>query len=98
MKKKLVLLLLLFATFSYSQTEKLVVSGTVTDSKGMALPGVSISTNSKTSTTSDLEGNYALTVLNSQATLKFSFVGFISQTVSVGTNKTINIKSRSRWY
>jgi TonB-linked SusC/RagA family outer membrane protein len=91
MKKKLVLLLLLFATFSYSQTEKLVVSGTVTDSKGMALPGVSISTNSKTSTTSDLEGNYALTILNSQANLKFSFVGFISQTVSVGTNKTINI-------
>ncbi len=91
MKKKLVFLLLLFATFSYAQTQKLVVSGTVTDSKGMALPGVSITTNSKTSTTSDLEGNFALTVLNSQATLKFSYVGFISQTINVGTNKTINV-------
>lgn len=85
------LLLLLFVTFSYAQTEKLVVSGTVTDSKGMTLPGVSIITNSKTSTTSDLEGNFALTILNSQATLKFSYVGFISQTISVGTNKTINV-------
>jgi TonB-linked SusC/RagA family outer membrane protein len=91
MKKKLVLLLLLFASISYAQTEKLVVSGTISDSKGIALAGVSITTNSKTSTTSDLEGNYALTVLNSLATLKFSYVGFISQTISVGTNKTINV-------
>lgn len=91
MQKKLLLLLLLFASFSNAQTGKIVVSGTVSDAKGGALAGVSITTNSKTSTTTDLQGNYAITVLNSQATIKFSYVGFVGQTITVGTNKTIDV-------
>ena len=91
MKKKLVLLLLLFASFSNAQSGKIIISGTVSDSKGVALAGVSIASSNKNSTTSDMEGNYAITVLNDQATIKFSYVGFLSQTKTVGSNRTINI-------
>ncbi len=91
MKKKLVLLLLLFASLSNAQTGKIVISGTVSDSKGSGLAGVTITASNKASTTSDLQGNYALTVLNDQATLKFSYVGYLSQTKTVGSNRTIDI-------
>jgi TonB-linked SusC/RagA family outer membrane protein len=91
MKKKLVLLLLLFASLSNAQTGKIVISGTVSDSKGSGLAGVTITASNKASTTSDLQGNYALTVLNDQATLKFSYVGYLSQTITVGSNRTIDI-------
>ena len=91
MKKKLILLFLVFASISFGQTEKNVISGTVTDSKGVAMAGVSIASSNKSRTTSDLQGNYAITVLNSQATIKFSFVGFLGKTVTVGENKIIDV-------
>lgn len=91
MKKKLVLLLLLFASLSNAQTGKIVVSGTVSDSKGSPLAGVTISASNKTSTTTDLQGNYAITVLNDQATLKFSYIGYLTQSKLVGTNRTIDV-------
>lgn len=91
MKKKLVLLLLLFASLSNAQTGKIVVSGTISDSKGSGLAGVTITASNKTSTTSDLEGNYAITVLNNQATVRFSYVGFLTQSKTVGSNRTIDV-------
>lgn len=91
MKKKLVLLLLLFASLSNAQTGKIIVSGTVSDSKGSGLAGVTITTSNKTSATSDLEGNYAIAILNDQATLKFSYIGYLTQTKMVGSDRTIDI-------
>ena len=91
MKKKLVLLLLLFASLSNAQTGKIIVSGTVSDSKGSGLAGVTITASNKTSTTSDLEGNYAIAILNDQATLKFSYIGYLTQTKMVGSDRTIDI-------
>jgi len=91
MKKKLVLLLLLFASLSNAQMGKIVVSGTVNDAKGIGLAGVTVSASNKISTTTDLNGNYAITVLNEQAILKFSYVGFLTQDKIVGSNRTIDI-------
>jgi TonB-linked SusC/RagA family outer membrane protein len=91
MQKKLLLLLLLFATISKAQTGKIVVSGKISDSKGVVLTGVIVSANSKNTTISDLQGNYAITILNNNTSLKFSYIGYITQTISVGSNKTIDV-------
>jgi TonB-linked SusC/RagA family outer membrane protein len=91
MKKKLVLLLLFLASISYGQTEKIIISGTITDSKGVTLPGVTVSTSKKSVTISDLDGNYSIPVSNSQEIIKFSFIGYLEQTITVGVNKTIDV-------
>jgi TonB-dependent SusC/RagA subfamily outer membrane receptor len=91
MKKKLVLLLLFLGSISYGQTEKIIISGTITDSKGVTLPGVTVSTSKKSVTISDLDGNYSIPVSNSQEIIKFSFIGYLEQTITVGVNKTIDV-------
>jgi len=68
------------------------ITGTVTDSDGQPLPGVSIVLKGTTQgTVTDNEGNYSLTNVSSDATLVFSFVGMITQEVLVGNKTNINV-------
>lgn len=68
------------------------VSGKVTNSSdGGVLPGVSIVVKGTTrGTTTDNEGNYRVTVPNN-ATLIFSYIGYLRQEVRVGNANTLNI-------
>ncbi|MFA7474046.1 MAG: TonB-dependent receptor plug domain-containing protein, partial [Spirosomataceae bacterium] len=67
------------------------VSGIVTDENGDRLPGVSILINgTQRGTTTSNDGTYTL-VVPTNATLVFSFVGFISQEVNVGNRTQINV-------
>lgn len=72
---------------------KRMVSGRVTDEKGAGLPGVSVlikGTQRGTSTNS--EGNFSLDVPDSGSpVLVFSFVGYQSKEVTVGSQSTINL-------
>ena len=59
-----------------------IVSGTVSDSEGNPLPGVSIvELNTTNGVVSDFDGNFQLSV-DSNAVLVFSYLGFITQQVS----------------
>jgi len=67
------------------------VRGTVTDSNGEPIPGVTVSVPGTTiGTATDLEGRYSLTVPEGSS-LAFSFIGFQTQTVSVGDRSVIDI-------
>ncbi|REG81854.1 SusC/RagA family TonB-linked outer membrane protein [Algoriphagus antarcticus] len=67
------------------------VSGTVTDEKGDPLPGASVTVaGTLTGTVTDINGNYTLEV-DESATLIFSFIGFDSEEVAVGSRTIINI-------
>lgn len=69
------------------------VNGTVKDEKGDALPGVSVVLKGTTrGTTTDADGSYRLDVPESNATLIFSFVGYLSQEVAVGTRNKVDIQ------
>ena len=71
-----------------SQQQK-SVSGKVTDSSGVPLPGVSVIIKGKTiGTITDANGNYSLTNIPVDATLQYSFVGMKSQEIKV-VGKTI---------
>ena len=70
-------LLLLFRFASHAQpSERINVSGIVTDSKNEVLPGVFVvEKNSANGTATDSEGKYLLSV-SPDAVLQFSFLGF----------------------
>lgn len=66
------------------------VSGSVKDSDGMALPGATIVVaESNLGTTTDFDGNYSISVSDGQ-TLTISYIGFVSQTVTVASNTNYN--------
>jgi TonB-linked SusC/RagA family outer membrane protein len=90
MKKPILLFLLIFTSLIYAQTDKLKVSGTVVDSKGMSIPGVTITSEDK-SVSTDIEGKYTIAIKNSKSVLKYTFVGFETQIVVAGKNSTIDI-------
>ncbi|WP_345165579.1 SusC/RagA family TonB-linked outer membrane protein [Algibacter aquimarinus] len=90
-KNVLKLLFALSILCCYSMKAQTVVSGTVVDPSRIPLPGVNVTEKGTTNGAStDFDGNYSLNV-SSSSTLVFSYVGFVSQEVVVGNQKTINI-------
>jgi len=68
------------------------ISGTITGSDGEVLPGVTILEKGTTNGTSaNIEGNYTITVSNSDAVLVFSFVGYTTIEVLVNNQAEINV-------
>lgn len=70
----------------------LTVSGTVTDTTGEVLIGVSVTVkDAAKSAVTDLDGNYTLTGIDENATLQFSYVGFKGVEVAVNGRSTVNV-------
>lgn len=90
MKKTVLFFLLIFSSFIYSQTDGKIVTGIVTDEKGIPIPSATVTFEDKDVVT-DLDGKYTIEVKNSKSILRFSYLGFASQIVVVGKNKEINI-------
>src|SRR5690606_8204666 len=68
------------------------VRGKVTDETGTGLPGVNILVKGTTAgTTSDVNGDYSLSVSGSDAVLVFSFIGYETQEVAVGGRSSIDV-------
>lgn len=68
------------------------ISGIVTDEGGLPLPGVTVLVNGTTNgTVTNMDGKYTLTNVDENASLQFSFVGMLAQTVKVGSQTAINI-------
>ena len=84
MKKIIVLLLLLNATFLFAQKE---ISGVVRDNSGAVLPGVNIfEKGTKNGVSSDADGIFNINVQEG-ATLVFSYIGYKSVTKAATENK-----------
>ncbi len=83
-------LLAVLPLVAYGQGSR-VIKGTVKDAAGDPLPGAFVVVSGTTNGTStDLDGNYSLTV-SSGKTLEFSFIGYVSKTVEIGTQSVINV-------
>ncbi len=68
------------------------VSGTVTDSDGNPLPGVSVFVQGTTiGTVTDPDGNFELTIPADAQVLVFTFVGMSSQEIAVGESTVFNV-------
>ncbi len=70
----------------------ITVTGKVVDAQGGGLPGVSISVKGTTrGTTSNVDGTFQLTVTGPEEVLVFSFIGYVTQEIPVGTQTVINV-------
>jgi len=98
-KTKIMIILVFFGISSQSltaipatQQQSIQVTGTVIDDTGLPLIGVSVSIpGTTTGTLTDIDGNYKIAVPNTSSSLKFSMIGFVQQTITVGNQTVINI-------
>ncbi|MDD7456332.1 MAG: carboxypeptidase-like regulatory domain-containing protein [Bacteroidales bacterium] len=68
------------------------VSGKVTDASGEPLVGVAVQIKgTNTGTSTDMEGNWSLNSVRDNAVLVFSSIGYATQEVTVGAQRTINL-------
>jgi TonB-dependent starch-binding outer membrane protein SusC len=93
MKKRLqgmlTLLLVLVVQIGFAQQK--TVSGTVVDEEGLPLPGVNvIEKGTRNGTQTNFDGEYSLTVAEGQS-LVYSYVGFTTQEVIVGSSNVLDI-------
>ena len=75
--------------FGWSQG---LATGTVSDENGMPLPGATVVVEeTNAGTTTDFDGNYQILASSGQ-TLVFSYVGYESQSVAVGTSSSMDVQ------
>lgn len=84
-------LMLLIVQGTYAQDK--TVTGTVTDSKQEPLIGVNVTVKgaSTLGTITDVDGKYKLSVPAEKATLVFSYVGYVTQEVAVGSRSMVDV-------
>ncbi|WP_298237889.1 TonB-dependent receptor [uncultured Algibacter sp.] len=92
LKTKLTLIAILFFNIVLIAQNSTVVKGAVVSATdNIPIPGVNVIVlNTTKGTTTDFDGAYQIQV-NKGEVLQFSYVGFQSQTVIVGDQKTINV-------
>ena len=93
-KPQLILMgFMFYSALSFSQNPQ-TISGKVTDPGGVGIPGVTVMVkNTSVGITTDLEGDYRLSIPAGQEDpiLVFSFVGYKTQEIPVGNQSVINV-------
>ncbi|MBG6133712.1 TonB-linked SusC/RagA family outer membrane protein [Aquimarina sp. EL_43] len=80
--------------FANTYAQNAVITGNVSEnSSGSPLPGVTITIkgNETQGTQTDFDGNYSIEVSDSQTTLVYRYLGFVTKEVLVGNQTIINI-------
>lgn len=75
-----------------SQQRSQKVTGTITDEQGVGIPGATIRVKgTRTATATSATGTFSVTVPNENAVLQISYVGYVTQELTVGTQQNIKI-------
>lgn len=75
-----------------SHTMVVVITGTIRDEEGNPIPGANIIIKGTTQgTTSDVDGRYSLEVVDEDAVLIFSFIGYTSQEVHLNGRSVVDV-------
>lgn len=75
-----------------NKVQQRVITGLVSESDGVSLPGVAVQERGTTNgVITDSEGQFTLTLTTANPVLVFSFVGYTSQEIPVGTRTVINV-------
>lgn len=74
--------------------QQLTVSGTITDSEtGEPMPGVNIVVKgTNIGSISDISGKYSLSSINGNATVVFSFIGYVTQEIPLNNRTTVDVR------
>jgi TonB-linked SusC/RagA family outer membrane protein len=78
------------------QQSRTVSGKVVTPEDSMGIPGVSVNIKGTTTgTVTDFDGNYTIKVPSNEAVLVFSYLGYATQEITVGSQTTINVSLES---
>lgn len=90
-------LCLLFYSLAINAQQGIVIRGTVVDENDEPVIGANITLkeNQSIGTIANIDGNFQITVPNTNAVLLVSFIGMTPQEVTVGNNKTLRITLRA---
>tara|TARA_R110002012_G_scaffold57068_1_gene146876 strand:- start:66315 stop:69362 length:3048 start_codon:yes stop_codon:yes gene_type:complete len=92
MKRLKLLMMIFLSCSSLLWAQEKTVSGSVTDSQNVPLPGVNVvEVGTTNGTQTDFDGNYSLSV-NTGSSLQFSYIGMVSQTIAIEGKSTINLQ------
>ena len=92
MKKFLFYCLLLVMTCAFEGYSQTMVTGSIKDSNGETLPGVSVmAKGTSVGVTSNSSGNYSITVPKESSILIFSFLGMRTQEVELSGKNVIHV-------
>jgi TonB-linked SusC/RagA family outer membrane protein len=90
------MIILGFSVAAVMAQAQIQVNGKVTDETGQGLPGASVVLKGTTvGTTTDSDGAYSLNVQDKSSVLVFSFIGFVTQEITVGEQTSINVSMES---
>jgi TonB-linked SusC/RagA family outer membrane protein len=86
------LLILLFLASTAVNAQKLTITGTVTDEKGVPLPAATVQVKGTSQgVLTDMNGKYSIDVAGTNVTLVFSFVGYASREISTANQTSLNV-------
>lgn len=89
--KKLLLLVTFSMLFAFAGWSQKTITGVVNDSSGIPLPGAAVVIDgSSDGVATDFDGKYSIEA-NEGDVLVFSFVGFLTQKITVGDSDTIDV-------
>ena len=87
----LIIGIICLSVVAFSQDISITGKVTAKTDKG-SLPGVSVAIKgTSTGISTDIDGNFSLTVPSSESILIFSYIGFITQEVKVGSRTSFDI-------
>jgi TonB-linked SusC/RagA family outer membrane protein len=82
---------------TYAQTNGIKITGTIKDTHNMPLPGVNVKLkDGSAGASTDIDGKYHITVPNQNATLVFTYVGYLTQEIAVGNKITLDVTLAER--
>jgi TonB-dependent starch-binding outer membrane protein SusC len=85
-------LLFVLASLTHLAAQKsLTITGKVTDLDGGLVGASVLERGTQNGTVADTEGNFSIDVSSSKSVLIFSFVGFKTQEIEIGKQRTINV-------
>ncbi len=82
---------IIFSSLSLILIGQYSISGEVKDENGLALIGVNITTSLASGSITDVTGAYELTLNQGQYELTFSYIGYISQVISIKVDKDVQL-------
>ncbi len=90
-KVKLIFIVLILSQIPLLAQDSYLLSGKVSDARNVPIPGVNvIITNTSTGTSTDFDGNFQIQVKPDDI-LQVSYLGYITQTVIITNQKTLDI-------
>jgi TonB-dependent starch-binding outer membrane protein SusC len=93
MRKFLLTIFMLSILLPVSWAQDRTITGKVTADDGSTLPGVNVLQKGSTNgTVTDAEGNYRLTLSNSNGVLVFSFIGMATREIIIGQSSVIDVR------